>query len=143
MSKNAFLARIWQHSSINILLAIILQDDAIFVRFLQVDVFLARSFQVIHFLQDFLREYIFCKTLTRILQEMYFSSPGGFKVIAKRSEMQYAYAESRIEAKFRKRAGFCELLVLKTCRKYAPEIFGMLLNQFRIDLSCICRKKLR
>ena len=68
-AKNAFLARILQDSSKNILFARILRDDAILVRFLEVDAFLARPFQAKLFSQDCFREYASCKILARILHD--------------------------------------------------------------------------
>ena len=71
LSKNAFVARIWPDSSKNILLGRTLQDNAIFVIFLRIDAFLARSFHAIYFLHDSFRRYISRKIFTRILQDIF------------------------------------------------------------------------
>ena len=71
LSKNAFVERIWPDSSKNILLARTLQDNAIFVIFLRIDAFLARSFHAIYFLNDSFRQYISRKIFTRILQDIF------------------------------------------------------------------------
>ena len=68
-AKKTFLASILHDLSKNSLLASILQNNGILLRFLQVT-FLAKSFQTIHFLRVSFREYISYKVFTRMLQDV-------------------------------------------------------------------------